>query len=139
MPKITIAVPCRNEQEALLLFYEEITRVAAQMAPVEFEFLFIDDGSTDATLLGMRRLSARDKRVRFVSFSRHFGKEAGIFAGLEAATGDYVAVMDADLQDPPALLPILYRAVTEEGYDCAATRRTNREGEPAIRLAAGQA
>ena len=133
MTDISIIVPCYNEQEALPLFYAEITRVAEQMAPLTFEFVFIDDGSSDGTLSTLRSLAAQDKRVRFVSFSRNFGKEAAILAGLEAAEGAYIAPMDADLQDPPALLPELYRAVTEEGYDCAATRRTSREGEPPIR------
>lgn len=126
-------VPCYNEEEALPLFYQEATRVAGEMSGIDFEFVFIDDGSRDNTLSVLRRLAAADRRVRFVSFSRNFGKEAGMLAGLEAATGDYVALMDADLQDPPALLPELYRAVTEEGYDCAATRRTTRAGEPPIR------
>lgn len=133
MPKISIVVPCYNEQAALPLFYQEITRVAGEMDYAEFEFVFIDDGSKDNTLPTLRRLAAQDGRVRFVSFSRNFGKEAGMLAGLEAATGDFVATMDADLQDPPALLPELYKAVTEEGYDCAATCRTTREGEPPIR------
>ena len=133
MPKISIVVPCYNEEAALPLFYQEITRVAGEMDDVDFEFVFIDDGSKDNTLPELRRLAAADSRVRFVSFSRNFGKEAGMLAGLEAATGDFVALMDADLQDPPSLLPELYRAVTEEGYDCAATRRTTRAGEPPIR------
>lgn len=133
MPEISIVVPCYNEEASLPLFYREITRVAAEMDYADFEFVFIDDGSKDNTLPTLRRLAAADRRVRFVSFSRNFGKEAGMLAGLEAATGDYVALMDADLQDPPALLPELYKAVTEEGYDCAATRRTTREGEPPIR------
>ena len=133
MPEISIVVPCYNEEASLPLFYREITRVAAEMDYADFEFVFIDDGSEDNTLPTLRRLAAADRRVRFVSFSRNFGKEAGMLAGLEAATGDFVALMDADLQDPPSLLPELYRAVTEEGYDCAATRRTTREGEPPIR------
>ena len=133
MPEISIVVPCYNEEASLPLFYREITRVAAEMDYADFEFVFIDDGSEDNTLPTLRRLAAADRRVRFVSFSRNFGKEAGMLAGLEAATGDYVALMDADLQDPPALLPELYKAVTEEGYDCAATRRTTRAGEPPIR------
>ena len=133
MPIISIVVPCYNEEEALPLFYQEATRVAGEMSGIDFEFVFIDDGSRENTLSVLRRLAAADRRVRFVSFSRNFGKEAGMLAGLEAATGDYVALMDADLQDPPALLPELYRAVTEEGYDCAATRRTTRAGEPPIR------
>lgn len=133
MPKISIVVPCYNEQAALPLFYQEITRVADEMNDAAFEFVFIDDGSKDDTMPTLRRLAEQDKRVRFVSFSRNFGKEAGMLAGLETATGDFVAIMDADLQDPPALLPALYKAVTEEGYDCAATCRTTREGEPPIR------
>ena len=133
MAKLSIVVPCYNEEAALPLFYQEVFRVAGEMAPVEFEFLFVDDGSRDGTLPLLRQLAARDARVRFLSFSRNFGKEAGMLAGLQHAKGDFVALMDADLQDPPALLPELYRAVTEEGYDCAATCRTTRQGEPPIR------
>ena len=133
MARISIVVPCYNEEAALPLFYQEVCRVAGEMAPVEFEFLFVDDGSRDGTLPLLRQLAARDARVRFLSFSRNFGKEAGMLAGLQHAKGDFVALMDADLQDPPALLPELYRAVTEEGYDCAATCRTTRQGEPPIR------
>ena len=133
MAKLSIVVPCYNEEAALPLFYQEVFRVAGEMAPVEFEFLFVDDGSRDGTLPLLRQLAARDARVRFLSFSRNFGKEAGMLAGLQHAKGDFVALMDADLQDPPALLPELYRAVTEEGYACAATCRTTRQGEPPIR------
>ncbi len=133
MARISIVVPCYNEEAALPLFYQEVCRVAGEMAPVEFEFLFVDDGSRDNTLPLLRQLAAQDARVRFLSFSRNFGKEAGMLAGLQHAKGDFVALMDADLQDPPALLPELYRAVTEEGYDCAATCRTTRRGEPPIR------
>lgn len=133
MIDISIVVPCRNEQEALPLFYQEITRVADEMAPLVFEFLFVDDGSSDNTLPRLRRLAAEDERVRFLSFSRNFGKEAAILAGLEAASGQYVATMDADLQDPPGILPELYHAVKEEGFDSAATHRVTREGEPRIR------
>ena len=133
MALITIVVPCYNEEQALPLFYQEITRVAQEMAPVDFEFLFVDDGSKDNTLPVLRSLAEADKRVRFLSFSRNFGKEAGMLAGLQHAKGDVVALMDADLQDPPSLLPELYHAVTQEGYDCAATRRTTRQGEPPIR------
>lgn len=133
MEKISIIVPCYNEQESLPLFYDEITKVAKTMKKVEFEFLFINDGSKDSTLDILRNLSESDKRVRYVSFSRNFGKEAAMFAGFENATGDYVAVMDADLQDPPALLPEMYEAITKEGYDSVATRRVTRAGEPPIR------
>lgn len=133
MKKITVIVPCYNEEQALHYFYEEMERVAAQMPENTFEYLFVDDGSRDGTLAVMRELCAKDARVRYVSFSRNFGKEAAIYAGLTHATGDYVAIMDADLQDPPSLLPEMYRAVTEEGYDSAATRRVTRKGEPPIR------
>lgn len=133
MEKISVIVPCYNEQEALPIFYEEITKVAKQMKKVTFEFLFINDGSKDATLEILRNLSTSDDRVRYVSFSRNFGKEAAMYAGLEQATGDYVVLMDADLQDPPALLPKMYDAIVEEGYDSVATRRVSRVGEPPIR------
>ena len=105
---ISLIVPCYNEEEAMPLFYKEASRVAAEMKAslgAEFEFIFVDDGSRDGTLRVARELHAQDPRVRYVSFSRNFGKEAGIYAGLQAAKGDYVATMDADLQDPPALLP----------------------------------
>ena len=133
MDKITIAVPCYNEEEALTPFFAEVTRVAAEMPYVEFEFLFINDGSRDKTMEKIRELAEQDDRVKYISFSRNFGKEAGIYAGLENATGDYVVIMDADLQDPPALLPEMYHAVTEEGYDCVGSRRVTRKGEPPIR------
>lgn len=133
---LSIVVPCYNEQEALPYFYKEICRVAEEMKAshgADFEFIFVDDGSKDKTLSIARELHKQDERVRYISFSRNFGKEAGILAGLEAAKGDYVAMMDADLQDPPALLPRMLDALLEEDYDCAATRRTNRKGEPPIR------
>ena len=133
---LSIVVPCYNEQEALPYFYKEICRVAEQMKSshgADFEFIFVDDGSKDKTLSIARELHKQDERVRYISFSRNFGKEAGILAGLEASKGDYVAMMDADLQDPPALLPQMLDALLKEDYDCAATRRTNRKGEPPIR------
>ena len=133
---LSIVVPCYNEQEALPYFYKEICRVAEEMKAshgADFEFIFVDDGSKDKTLSIARELHKQDARVRYISFSRNFGKEAGILAGLEASKGDYVAMMDADLQDPPALLPQMLDALLEEDYDCAATRRTNRKGEPPIR------
>ena len=131
--KITAVVPCYNEQEALGLFYEELNRVTAEMRDCEFEILFVNDGSKDCTLELMKELAEKDGRVKYISFSRNFGKEAAIYAGLEHASGDLVAIMDADLQDPPRLLPEMYRAVTEEGYDSVATRRVTRKGEPPIR------
>lgn len=133
MEKITVIVPCYNEEQAIHYFYEEMERVAAQMPENEFEYLFIDDGSRDGTMRCIRELREKDTKVKFVSFSRNFGKEAAIYAGLTHASGDYVAIMDADLQDPPSLLPEMYRAVTQEGYDSAATRRVTRKGEPPIR------
>lgn len=133
MSKITVIVPCYNEEQSLHFFYEEMEKVAAQMKENTFEYLFIDDGSKDRTLECIRALREKDEKVRYVSFSRNFGKEAAIYAGLSRATGDYVAIMDADLQDPPSLLPQMYHAVTEEGYDSAATRRVTRKGEPPIR------
>ncbi|MBC5754570.1 glycosyltransferase family 2 protein [Roseburia sp. BX0805] len=131
--EITAVVPCYNEQEALGLFYEELNRVTAEMRDCEFEILFVNDGSKDRTLELMKELAEKDGRVKYISFSRNFGKEAAIYAGLEHASGDLVAIMDADLQDPPRLLPEMYRAVTEEGYDSVATRRVTRKGEPPIR------
>ena len=131
--RITLIVPCFNEEEALPLFYAEIRRVAAVMAEQDFEFLFIDDGSTDRTLELLKQFAKEDERVFYLSFSRNFGKEAAMYAGLCSATGDYAAVMDADMQDPPALLPEMYEAVASGEYDSVATRRVNREGEPPIR------
>lgn len=131
--KISIIVPCYNEEESLPIFYEEIISIAKSMKKVDFEFLFVDDGSSDNTLEVMRALSKKDKRVRYISFSRNFGKEAAMYAGLENAIGDYVAVMDADLQDPPTLLPVMYKDIKESDYDCVATRRVSRVGEPKIR------
>jgi glycosyltransferase involved in cell wall biosynthesis len=130
---LSIVVPCYNEEEAMPRFYEEITKTADLMQEFEFEFIFVDDGSKDKTLEVAKNLRKKDKRVRYVSFSRNFGKEAGLYAGLQAAKGDFVAVMDADLQDPPALLPEMYQAIVEEGYDCVGTRRVTRKGEPPIR------
>ena len=133
---ISLVVPSYNEEEALPFFYKEASRVAAQMKAshgAAFEFIFIDDGSKDGTLRVARALHDQDPRVRYVSFSRNFGKEAAIYAGLQAARGDYVATLDADLQDPPALLPQMLDALQTGDYDCAATRRTTRAGEPPVR------
>lgn len=130
---ISVVVPCYNEEEALPLFYQEICRVMERMDGEQFELLFVDDGSTDATLTILKDLAAADARVYYLSFSRNFGKEAAIYAGLRNAKGAYVAIMDADLQDPPGLLPEMYRLVTEEEYDSVATRRVSRKGEPPIR------
>ena len=133
---ISLVVPSYNEVEALPFFSKEASRVGAQMKAshgAAFEFIFIDDGSKDGTLRVARALHDQDPRVRYVSFSRNFGKEAAIYAGLQAARGDYVATLDADLQDPPALLPQMLDALQTGDYDCAATRRTTRAGEPPVR------
>ncbi len=133
---ITIVVPCYNEQEVLPLFREEILRVTNEMQgkdpQLEFELLFINDGSRDGTLNILRKYSEEDERFRYVSFSRNFGKEAGIIAGLEHSRGDYVVVMDADLQHPPDFLPQMYEYVSSGEYDCASTRRVSRKGEPKL-------
>ena len=133
MPLISIVVPSYNEDVALRSFYAEVAGVVAALPGAEAEFVFVDDGSADDTLAVIKSLREADPRVRYVSFSRHFGKEAGLFAGLKYARGDFVVVMDADLQDPPQLLPEMYAAVTEGGWDCAAARRTSRDGESRIR------
>lgn len=134
MDKISIIVPCYNEEEAMPIFYKEITKVADKMKKkADFEFIFVNDGSKDKTLDVARELSDKDKRVRYVSFSRNFGKEAGMLAGLEASRGDYVAIMDVDLQDPPALVEEMYDTLKEGVYDCVATRRVSRDGEPPVR------
>lgn len=133
MEKISIIVPCYNEEEAMPIFYEEICKVAKKMKKVDFEFIFVNDGSKDHTLDVARELHKKDERVRYVSFSRNFGKEAGMYAGLEAARGDYVAIMDVDLQDPPALIEEMYEILKNEDYDCVASRRVSRKGEPPIR------
>ena len=136
MKKISIVVPCYNEQEVLPLFYIEIQKVMQQIqeehADTEFELLFINDGSRDGTLAKLRELAKQDERVRYISFSRNFGKESGMYAGLENATGDYVVIMDADLQHPPAFLPKMYNIVLSGEYDCATTRRVSRKGEPKL-------
>ncbi len=137
MELLSVVVPCYNEQEAIPYFYKEIVKVREEFRTtwpeIDFEYLFVDDGSTDQTLKQIQELRSRDKSIRYVSFSRNFGKEAGLFAGLEHARGDYIVTMDADLQDPPVLLPEMFRAIKEEGYDSAATRRVTRKGEPPIR------
>ncbi len=134
MKCISIIVPCYNEEEAIPLFYDVIREVLQSMQnEAEAELWFINDGSRDGTLGQIKALRDKDPRVHYVSFSRNFGKEAAMYAGLEAATGDYIAVMDADLQDPPSLLPEMLKAIETEGFDCVATRRVTRKGEPAVR------
>ena len=135
MEKISVVVSCYNEEKALPLFYEEMERVRKQdfEGNVDFEYIFVNDGSKDKTLDIIRELRKKDSKVRYVSFSRNFGKESAMFAGMEASNGDYVTLMDADLQDPPSLLKQMYNAIVNEGYDSVGTRRVTRKGEPPIR------
>ena len=133
MDKISVIVPCFNEEQAIPIFYREITKISAGMNGVEFEYVFVNDGSKDKTEQVIRGLAERDKTVKYISFSRNFGKESAMYAGMENASGDYVVIMDVDLQDPPALIPEMYEAVKSGGYDCAATRRVDRKGEARIR------
>lgn len=132
MNKISIIVPCYNEEEVLHIFYDKITEVSKGI-DAEFEYVFVDDGSADKTLDILKEFSKKDSRVRFVSFSRNFGKEAAMYAGLKTCTGDYVALMDADLQDPPDLLNEMYQTLLTKEYDCVATKRKTRKGEPFLR------
>lgn len=133
MEKISVIVSCLNEEQALPFFYEEIQKTIQEMDYVDFELIFVDDGSKDNTLSLMKEYASKDNKVKYISFSRNFGKEAAIYAGLKKCTGDYAVLMDADLQDPPYLLPQMYKAIKEEGYDSAASRRVTRQGEPPIR------
>lgn len=130
--KISLVVPCYNEEEVIKLFYKEVSKVEKTMPKVSFEIIFVNDGSVDHTLDLMRELSS-NKNVRYISFSRNFGKESAMYAGLKEATGDYVAIMDADLQDPPSLLKEMYEILQTGDYDSVATRRVSRKGEPVIR------
>ena len=133
MELISIIVPCFNEERALPYFWHEIQSIMKEMDYCSFEIIFVDDGSSDHTAEKIVSLASLDSRIKYIVFSRNFGKEAAIFAGFEHAKGNYVAMMDADLQDPPSLLPELYHAVAVEGFDSAATRRVTRKGEPPIR------
>lgn len=133
---ISIIVPCYNEETVIPYFYDAITEQSAVMKDkfnVDFEYLFINDGSRDNTLQVIKEYAEKDSRVKYISFSRNFGKEAAIYAGLKNADGDFTAVMDVDLQDPPHMLTEMYKSVVYEGYDCAAARRVNRSGEPPLR------
>lgn len=130
---VSIVVPMYNEQDALGLLYQELNRVTEKIQNYDFEYLFVNDGSKDGTLLEIRKLAEADERVRYLSFSRNFGKEAALYAGLSYARGTYIATMDADLQDPPALLPQMIAILEEGSCDNVATRRVDRHGEPPIR------
>lgn len=131
--KVSIVVPMYNEQESLGILYQELNRVTDTIKDYEFEYLFVNDGSKDNTLQEIQKLAATDERVHYVSFSRNFGKEAALYAGLSNADGDYIVTMDADLQDPPSLLPQMFAMIESQDCDNVATRRVNRKGEPPIR------
>lgn len=136
MQKLSCIIPCYNEEAALPYFLQEIRKVADNMSTtfqLDFEILFINDGSRDKTLQILRQAVQEDKRIRYISFARNFGKEAAMYAGFQNCTGDYAAVMDADMQDPPSLLPEMYQALQSGEYDSVATRRVTRKGEPPIR------
>ena len=130
---VRLIVPCYNEEAALPFFYEAVCEVASELENYDFSFVFVNDGSKDRTLQILRELAAKDERVQYLSFSRNFGKEAAMYAGFCNAKGDYVAVMDADMQDPPSLLPEMIHILENEEYDSVATRRVTRDGEPPIR------
>ena len=132
MEVISIIIPCYNEEDSISLIYNELKKVSNNMK-YDFEFIFVNDGSIDNSLSVLKKLSAKDKQVKYIHFSRNFGKEAAMYAGLSKSKGDYVTIMDADLQDPPSLLPEMLRLIKEEGYDSVGTRRVSRKGEPKIR------
>lgn len=134
MKKVTIVVPCYNEEESIELFYDTIKKTVTKMKKkCVFEIIFVNDGSKDKTLQIIRDLAKKDKMIRYISFSRNFGKEAAMYAGFEASTGDYVTTMDVDLQDPPELLEEMFDTVNSGEYDCCATKSTNRKGYSLIR------
>lgn len=133
MEVCTCIVPCFNEEEAIPFYYEEMLKVMPQIPELEFELLFVDDGSSDGTLKVLKELAQKDKRVKYISFSRNFGKEAALYAGLQNVSGNYAVTMDVDLQDPPSLIPEMYKVIQEGEYDSVATRRVTRKGEPKIR------
>lgn len=133
MDKLSVVIPCYNEEKSIPLFYQEIYKVSKEMKDIEFEFIFIDDGSNDNTLNEIKSLRENDRRCKYISFSRNFGKEAALYAGLNKLSGEYIAMMDVDLQDPPKLLKEMLYLIKEEGYDTVAARRVTRKGEPVIR------
>ena len=130
---LSVVVSCYNEEQALPIFYEEVSKVLKEIKTLDYEIIFVDDGSKDNTLNIIKAYSKLDKKVKYISFSRNFGKEAAMIAGLEYSKGDYVTLMDADMQDPPSLLPKMYEIITKDGYDVVGTRRVTRKGEPKIR------
>lgn len=130
---ISIIVPCYNEEKALPYYYKKMKEIMENMNYVDFEIIMVNDGSADGTLKVMKNIAESDDRMKYITFSRNFGKEAAMYAGFEYSKGDYIAIMDADLQDPPDLLETMYKEIKENNYDCVATRRTTRKGEPPIR------
>ena len=133
MDKISIVVPCYNEEESIEIFYNETMKVLKSIKQTTYEFVFVNDGSKDRTLEIFKTLHKKDKNVKFISFSRNFGKEAAMLAGFDKASGDFVTTMDVDLQDPPELLVEMYRSIKEEGYDCVATRSKSRKSYSPLR------
>lgn len=133
MKRLSIVVPCYNEAPMIEIFYSSVTQELKKIESVEYEILFVDDGSIDDTLKIIKEVSGKYEKVKYISLSRNFGKESAIYAGLKNSTGDYVVIMDADLQDPPSLIPDMLYAIEKEGYDCVGSRRVNRKGEPPIR------
>lgn len=133
--KLSIVIPCLNEEQSIDIFYETVSRIltSTKLSDLDVEYIFVDDGSLDHTLQEIKGLAEKDDSVKYVSFSRNFGKEAAILAGLESASGDYIVTMDVDLQDSPDILEKMYIAVSEEGFDCAAARRSDRKGEGKLR------
>ena len=132
MTSVDIIVPCYNEEEGLALFYQETQKILDGMTGYAFTYILVDDGSSDKTLTVMKQLAAADSHVKYLSFSRNFGKEAAMYAGLSASRSDLVIIMDADLQHPPAMIPEMMKGI-EEGYDCCAASRSSRKGEAPIR------
>jgi len=133
MSLISITIPCFNEGKMINIFYHELSNIINSMKNFDFEIIFVDDGSYDNTLNLLKILSKKDDKVKYISFSRNFGKEAAIYAGLKNCSGDYIVLMDADLQDPPSLLPQMLFLIENDNYDCVATKRTSRKGEPILR------
>lgn len=133
MEKISFVVPCYNEEETIPIFYQEMEKINNSMKKVSFEYIFVDDGSKDRSLDEIRKLSIKDRNVKYISFSRNFGKEAAMYAGLKNSTGDYATIIDVDLQDPSMLIPEMYHNIKDDGYDCVGIKRVSRKGEPVIR------
>lgn len=133
MDKLSVIVPCYNEEKAILLFYKEFCKIYSCMKDVEFQVIFIDDGSSDNTLNEIKKIADGDECCSYISFSRNFGKEAALYAGLNKASGNYIAMMDVDLQDPPILLQEMFYFIKVKRYDAVVARRVNRKGEPIIR------